>query len=74
MNNHDLIHHGNSDENLPFGMSGVTGLLDRLRDGSEDTWEDDKSDMVARYLLDLRDRYWMSEDETSFCRSFLSLN
>ena len=56
---------------LPFGMCGVTGLLERLRNGSKGTWEPRKQEMVARYLLDLAENYWLSTDEVTFCRQFL---
>ena len=56
---------------LPFGMCGVTGLLERLRNGSNGAWEPRKQEMVARYLLDLSEDYWMSTDEVTFCRAFL---
>ncbi len=59
------------EKSLPFGMSGVTGLLERLRDGAHDGWEAEKREMVARYLLDLQERYWMSDGEIGFCRRFL---
>lgn len=74
MNNYDLILHGYDDEDLPFGMSGVTGLLERLRDGSGSSLDPSKSDMIARYLLDLGDCYWISDEEAAFCRGFISLN
>lgn len=54
---------------LPFGMSGVTGLLERLQEGfTGGKWAPKKRQMVAKYLLDLSNRYWMSENEISFCR------
>jgi hypothetical protein len=54
---------------LPFGMSGITGLLQRLASGAEeDRWSPDKQRMVARYLLDLSRDYWMNGDEVAFCR------
>ncbi|MCH2161843.1 MAG: hypothetical protein MK085_08215, partial [Phycisphaerales bacterium] len=54
---------------LPFGMSGVTGLLDRLQAGfTGGKWTPRKRQMVAKYLLDLSGRYWMSEEEISFCQ------
>ena len=59
------------EQSLPFGMSGVTGLLERLRDGVHDGWEAEKREMVARYLLDLQERYWMSDKEIGFCQRFL---
>ena len=74
MNNYDLIFHGYGDEDLPFGMSGVTGLLERLRDGAGTSLNPSKSDMIARYLLDLRDIYWISDEEAALCRGFVSLN
>ena len=74
MNNYDLILHGYDDEDLPFGMSGVTGLLERLRDGAGTSLNPSKSDMIARYLLDLRDIYWISDEEAALCRGFVSLN
>jgi hypothetical protein len=56
---------------LPFGMCGVTGLLDRLRSGSGGNWAPRKKEMVARYLLDLSKQYWLSTDEADFCNRFL---
>lgn len=54
---------------LPFGMSGITGLLQRLATGvEEDRWSPAKQRMVARYLLDLSRDYWMNGDEVAFCR------
>jgi hypothetical protein len=54
---------------LPFGMSGITGLLQRLATGvEEDRWSPEKQRMVARYLLDLSKDYWMNGDEVAFCR------
>ena len=54
---------------LPFGMSGITGLLQRLASGvEEERWSPDKQRMVARYLLDLSKDYWMNGDEVAFCR------
>ena len=62
------------DAELPFGMAGVTRLLDRLREGVSSAWEPEKSNMVARYLLDLADCYWLSDEEMAYCRGFVSLN
>ncbi len=62
---------GNADlsPELPFGMSGITGLLQRLATGvEEERWSPDKQRMVARYLLDLSKDYWMNGDEVAFCR------
>ena len=54
---------------LPFGMSGITGLLQRLATGvEEERWSPDKQRMVARYLLDLSRDYWLNGDEVAFCR------
>ena len=58
----------NPEAGLPFGMAGVTGLLDRLQDAfTGDKWAPRKRQMVAQYLIDMSTRYWMSEDEISFC-------
>lgn len=56
-------------ESLPFGMSGVTGLLQRLSAGTDDeAWSLGKQRMVARYLLELSNVYWMNHDELAFCQ------
>jgi hypothetical protein len=56
-------------ESLPFGMSGVTGLLQRLSAGTDDAaWPLKKQRMVARYLLELSNVYWMNPDEQAFCQ------
>ena len=56
-------------ECLPFGMSGVTGLLQRLAAGIDDQdWSKTKQRMVARYLLGLSNVYWMNHDERAFCK------
>ena len=56
-------------ESLPFGMSGVTGLLQRLAAGiDDDAWPQTKQRMVAGYLLDLSNVYWMNHDEIAFCK------
>ena len=56
-------------ECLPFGMSGVTGLLQRLATGIDDQdWSKTKQRMVARYLLGLSNVYWMNHDEMAFCK------
>ena len=56
-------------ESLPFGMSGVTGLLQRLANGIDDeAWSMNKQRMVAGYLLDLSNVYWMNHDEIAFCK------
>lgn len=60
-----------SDSELPYGMSGVTGLLARLQEGAQRGWEPRKREMVAQYLLDLSERYWLSDSESDFCRQFL---
>ena len=56
---------------LPYGMCGVTGLLERLQSGTDAGWEPRKREMVARYLLDISERYWLSNVELDFCRRFL---
>ena len=56
-------------ESLPFGMSGVTGLLQRLSAGTDgEAWSLRKQRMVARYLLELSNVYWMNHDELAFCQ------
>ncbi|MDA1026597.1 MAG: hypothetical protein O3A19_09235 [Planctomycetota bacterium] len=56
-------------ESIPFGMSGVTGLLQRLAVGiDEKEWSPRKKRAVARYLLDLSSEFWMKQDEVAFCR------
>ena len=67
-NNHES--EADAEAMLPFGMSGVTGLLERLQEGLKGgNWAPKKRKMVAKYLLDLSNRYWMSEHEMSFCRN-----
>ncbi len=59
---------------LPFGMSGITGLLQRLASGAdEDRWSPEKQRVVARYLLDLSKDYWMNGDELAFCRQLAAV-
>ena len=60
------------DEELPFGISGVTGLLDRLDKAVElGTWSSKKCRMVAEYVLSISDEYWLSTSEVSYCRRLL---
>lgn len=60
------------DDELPFGMSGVTGILDRLNRGVEQgTWSPKKCRMVAEYVLSISDDYWLSSEEVSYCRRIL---
>ena len=60
------------DGELPFGMSGVTGILERLSKGVElGTWPRKKCRMVAEYILSISDDYWLSSDEISYCRRLL---
>ncbi|MBQ71529.1 MAG: hypothetical protein CMJ67_01355 [Planctomycetaceae bacterium] len=60
------------DGELPYGMSGVTGILERLSKGVElGTWPQKKCRMVAEYVLSISDDYWLSTDEVSYCRRLL---
>ena len=74
----DAIGNGPDDEDcedreLPFGMSGVTGILDRLSRAVElGTWPRKKCRMVAEYVLSISDDYWLSSDEVSYCRRLLA--
>ncbi|MCP4833468.1 MAG: hypothetical protein GY895_01770 [Phycisphaera sp.] len=60
-------------EQLPFGMSGVSGILERLADGVEsDEWSPRKCRMVAEYVLSLSGDYWLSSVESTYCRRLLA--
>ena len=60
------------DRDMPFGMSGVTGILERLSKGVElGTWPQKKCRMVAEYILSISDDYWLSSTEASYCRRLL---
>lgn len=59
-------------EKLPFGMSGVSGILERLATGVEsEEWSPRKCRMVAEYVLSLSGDYWLSSVESSYCRRLL---
>lgn len=61
-------------EVLPFGMSGVTGILHKLREsGDSGEWSTNKQKMVAEYILGLTKEYWLSVEEKNFCREVLAL-
>lgn len=61
------------DEELPYGMSGVSGILERLSTGIETgEWSPRKCRMVAEYVLSLADDYWLSSVEASYCRRVLA--
>ena len=75
---HALNHWGEGDEEeqasevLPFGMSGVTGILHKLHDSLETgDWSPNKQRMVAEYILGLAKEYWLSPREQTFCREVL---
>ena len=60
-------------EILPFGMSGVTGILNRLNESAESgEWSLNKQKMVAEYILGLAKEYWLSTEEKDFCRGILA--
>ena len=70
-----------SDGELPFGMSGVTIIIERLRQGIEaedrdgdDAWTPHKCRVVAQYILSLRREYWLTGKELAFCRRVLGAN
>ena len=57
---------------LPFGMAGVTGILERLSKGVElGTWPTRKCRMVAEYIISISDDYWLSSEEITYCRRLL---
>ncbi len=62
-------------QDLPFGMAGVTSMLERLRAGVEGHeqgaaygWTHGRARAVADYLLSLQPEYWMSGEELAYCR------
>ena len=62
-----------ADEALPYGMSGVTGILDKLSESIETgEWSLNKQKMVAEYILGLAKEYWLSADEKDFCQDVLA--
>ena len=61
------------EEELPFGMAGISDLLDRLADGVElGEWSPRKCRMVAEYVLTLSDGYWLSQGEAAYCRRLIA--
>lgn len=61
------------EEALPFGMAGISDLLDRLSDGVElGEWSPRKCRMVAEYVLTLADGYWLSQREAAYCRRLVA--
>jgi hypothetical protein len=67
---HDSLH-----QDLPFGMAGVTSMLERLRAGVEGReagasygWTHGRARAVADYLISLHPEYWMSGEELAYCR------
>lgn len=64
---------------IPFGMAGITVILERLRDGIEGRgrdfdapWTESRCRLVAEYLLSLSPEYWMSGEELAYCRRVLA--
>jgi hypothetical protein len=64
---------------LPFGMAGVTAMLDRLRVGVENAergeqhgWTRSRCHAVADYLLSLHSEYWFSGEELEYCRRIVA--
>lgn len=62
-------------KDLPFGMAGLTVMLERLREGVEgreraddEAWSASRCRLVAEYILSLASEYWMSGDELAYCR------
>ena len=61
------------EQELPFGMAGISDLLDRLSDGVElGEWSPRKCRMVAEYVLTLADGYWLSQGEAAYCRRLVA--
>jgi len=62
-------------QSLPFGMAGVSVMLERLRVGVENAdrgatqgWTRGRARAVAEYLLSLDPEYWFSGEELEYCR------
>ena len=79
---HSQDHPSESDSlhpSIPFGMAGITVILERLRDGIEGRgrdddapWTESRCRLVAEYLLSLSPEYWMSGAELAYCRRVLA--
>ncbi|MEE2972785.1 MAG: hypothetical protein VX672_06650 [Planctomycetota bacterium] len=71
--NDDFTESAPGEQELPFGMSGISDLLDRLADGVElGEWSPRKCRMVAEYVLTLADGYWLSQNEAAYCRRLVA--
>lgn len=61
------------DPEMPYGMAGVTGILERLDIAvQEGSWTPEKCRAVAEYVLSLADEYWLSTVESAYCRRIMA--